>query len=178
MTADTPSNPEARPRLLIEPLTLAAFAPFGDVIATSSAAHALLINEGTAQRFHALGRVDCASGNGHPLISMVRAQPRPMPFQIRMLERHPLGSQAFIPLSKTPYLIVVASSPSDRPRAFLASTGEGVNFHRGTWHHPLLALDAVSDFLVIDRAGEGENCEEVALMEAYLLGVDPPNRLL
>ncbi|MGQ0800969.1 MAG: ureidoglycolate lyase [Pseudomarimonas sp.] len=163
-------SPTASPQqLLVEALTTAAFAPFGDVIAASSVTQTFLINEGTAQRFHALGQVDCAAENGYPLISMVRAQPRPLPFPIRMLERHPLGSQAFIPLSKSPYLIVVAISPNHRPRAFLAKDGEGVNFHRGTWHHPLLALDAISDFLVIDRGGEGDNCEEAQLDLTYLL---------
>ncbi len=169
MTLDADSQATSPQRLRIEPLTAAAFAAFGDVISANNATQTFLINEGTAQRFHALGRVDCAAENGHPMISLVRAQPRPMPFPIRMLERHPLGSQAFIPLSKSPYLIVVASSPSDLPRAFLASAGEGVNFHRGTWHHPLLALEAISDFLVIDRAGAGVNCEEVQLAMRYLL---------
>ncbi len=159
-------------RLTIEALSAEAFAPFGDVISSDCAARQFPINEGTAQRFHALARVDCDAGGGYPLISLVRAQPRPMPFLIRMLERHPLGSQAFIPQSQRPYLIVVAESVEHPPRAFLASAGAGVNFRRGTWHHPLLALDQCSDFLVVDRGGDGDNCEEVALSRAYLLDPD------
>lgn len=159
-------------RLTIEPLSAEAFAPFGDVIASDCAAQQFPINEGTAQRFHALASVDCDAGGGFPLISLVRAQPRPMPFLIRMLERHPLGSQAFIPQSQLPYLIVVAESVEQTPRAFLASAGAGINFRRGTWHHPLLALTACSDFLVVDRGGDGDNCEEVMLPRTYLLDPD------
>ncbi len=153
--------------LSIETLTPAAFAPFGDVIEAGAAALTYPINDGTALRYHALARVDCQSGDGHAVISLVRAQPREFPFVIAGLERHPLGSQAFIPMNATPYLIVVAASPDSPPRAFLARNGQGINFHRGTWHHPLLGLDAVSDFLVVDRAGEGDNCEEVALPQAW-----------
>ena len=157
------------PRLTIEALSAEAFAPFGDVIASDCATWQFAINEGTAQRFHALARVECDASGGYPLISLVRAQPRPMPFLVRMLARHPLGSQAFIPQSQQPYLIVVAESAKHVPRAFLASAGAGVNFRRGTWHHPLLALDACSDFVVVDRGGDGDNCEEVMLSRAYLL---------
>ena len=86
-----------------------------------------------------------------------------------MLERHPLGSQAFLPLGERPYLVVVAppgAPPSPASvRAFLAAPGQGVNYAPGVWHHPLLALDAVSDFWVIDRAGPGDNCEEITLAE-------------
>jgi len=154
------------PALIIEPLSAQAFAPFGDVIATAAASRKFLINAGTAERFHALGQVDCAEG-GRPVISLVRAEPRALPFVIEMLERHPRGSQAFIPQSNALYLIVVAASPDERPRAFLAERGAGVNFHRGTWHHPLLALEATSDFIVVDREGEDDNCDEVELAQRY-----------
>ncbi len=155
--------------LIVEPLTGAAFAPFGDVISAAASTQMFFINDGTAQRFHALGNVDCSDQNGHPVISVVRAQPRALPFEICMLERHPLGSQAFVPQSTAGYLVVVAESPTHAPRAFFAANGAGVNFHRGTWHHPLLALNAITDFIVIDRAGEGDNCEEVELATRYWL---------
>lgn len=161
--------------LTIEALTAAAFAPFGDVIAASAATRVFPINDGTAQRFHALGKVDCAAQDGHALISLVRATPRAMPFTIHQLERHPLGSQAFVPLAALRYLVVVAAGPEQRPRAFLASEGQGVNFHRGTWHHPLLALETISDFLVIDRGGEGQNCEVARLPVSYLLEPEQPD---
>ncbi|HPA01626.1 MAG TPA: ureidoglycolate lyase, partial [Chiayiivirga sp.] len=86
--------------------------------------------------------------------------------------RHPLGSQAFVPLHARPWLVVVAASPEAAPRAFLARDGAGVNFRRGTWHHPLLALEATGDFLVVDRIGPGDNCEEAALAQPWLLALE------
>ena len=156
-------------RLRVEPLTPEAFAPFGQVIAPEAAQRVFPINAGNTLRFHDLAQVECVGDGGHVGISLFRGQPRALPFAVTMLERHPLGSQAFVPLSKTPYLIVVATSPEATPRAFLACDGQGVNYRRGTWHHPLLALDAVSDFLVVDRIGPGNNCEEATLAQAWLL---------
>lgn len=149
-----------------EPLTRESFAPFGDVIETDGAHH-YPINEGTTERFHDLAAVDVAEGGGRPLINVFRGQPRELPLPIRMMERHPLGSQAFIPLGPNPWLAVVAPA-GDPPgpaelRAFLARPGQGVNYHRGIWHHPLIALEGVSDFLVIDRGGDGANCDELSL---------------
>ena len=153
--------------LNVEPLTAAAFAPFGDVIEPASAKATYAINEGTATRYHDLARIDTSTGEGRTVVSIFRAQPRAFPFAIEMLERHPLGSQAFVPLGPAPYLVVVGTGAGDAPRAFLARDGQGVNFHRGTWHHPLLALDVESAFLVIDRAGPGENCDEIRLVEPH-----------
>jgi ureidoglycolate lyase len=153
--------------LAVEPLTAAAFAPFGDVIEPASAKATYAINEGTATRYHDLARIDTAAGDGRTVVSIFRAQPRAFPFAVEMLERHPLGSQAFVPMGPAPYLVVVGTGAGDAPRAFLARDGQGVNFHRGTWHHPLLALERESAFLVIDRDGPGENCDEVRLVEPY-----------
>ena len=149
-----------------EPLTSAAFAPFGEVIEAASARQRILINEGTAERFHDLARIE-PGADGRAIVSIFRGQPRPMPFAISLLERHPQGSQAFVPLSGRPYLVVVAEG-RDGPdeatlRVFLATDGQGVNFAPGVWHHPLLTLDEVSDFLVIDRDGPGPNCDERTL---------------
>jgi ureidoglycolate lyase len=152
--------------LVVEPLTPEAFAPFGEVIAPGAARTEYEINEGTSQRFHALGRVECDGGQA--VISIFRAQPRTLPFEVRMLERHPLGTQAFMPLSDAPYLVVVAADPSAPPRAFLARR-QGVNFRRGTWHHPLLALEGTSDFLVVDREGADANCDEAVLAQAWVI---------
>lgn len=157
-------------RLPVEALTRAAFAPYGEVIEADEGATTVAINAGTAQRFDALAEVDVAHAGGRAVISRVRAQPRALPFIVRMLERHPLGSQAFVPLDPAQrYLVVVADAVDATPRAFLASRGQGVNYRRGTWHHPLLALDRASDFLVVDRAGPGANCEEVQLTQAWVL---------
>lgn len=154
--------------LRVEPLTRAAFAPFGDVIEADSANDRYNVNDGTATRFHDLARIDTALDNGQPVISIFRAQPRELPFDIHMLERHPLGSQAFVPLDPAAsFVVVVAADPQTPPRAFLAHHGQGINYHRGTWHHPLIALDRVGDFLVIDRDGEGDNCDEVVLESSW-----------
>lgn len=153
--------------LAVEALTREAFAPFGDVIEPASAAEVYAINAGTATRYHDMAAIDTTREGGRPILSLFRAAPRDFPFAITLLERHPLGSQAFVPLAPRPYLVVVATNPSALPRAFLACDGQGVNYRAGTWHHPLLALEAVSDFLVIDRAGPGTNCDEVVLEPSY-----------
>lgn len=151
-------------RLNVRPLTREAFAPYGDVIETGGA-HAYPINNGTTMRFHDLAAVDVAADGGRPLVNIFRGQPFAPPLTIKMVERHPLGSQAFVPLDRRPYLVVVALALGDgrpgRPEAFLATGFQGVNYARGTWHHPLLSLEAESGFLVIDRGGEGRNLEEV-----------------
>lgn len=155
------------PTLKVELLGRAAFAPFGEVIEDEAAQRVFAINQGTTQRYHDLAQIDTSSDGGRPIISLCRAQPRALPFVVNMLECHPLGSQAFIPMTDHPYLVVVALNPESRPRAFLARHGQGVNYRRGAWHHPLIALDAVSDFLVIDRGGGGNNCDEVLLPAEY-----------
>ena len=97
--------------LLIEPLSAAAFAPFGQVIEVSDMARHFTINAGFAERYHDLARVDVASAGGRPQISIFRARPRSLPMALILLERHPLGSQAFMPLSQLPYLVVVPPRP-------------------------------------------------------------------
>lgn len=155
--------------LKTEPLTRAAFAPFGDVIEVVGAHH-YPINENTTERFHDLAYVDTGADGGQPLINVFRGQPRPRPIAIRLMERHPLGSQAFYPLQDRDYLVVVAD-PREKLipqtlRAFRATGRQGVNYGRNIWHHPLLVLESDSDFLVIDRGGVGENLEEVWFAES------------
>ncbi|MBK8286985.1 MAG: ureidoglycolate lyase [Ahniella sp.] len=152
-------------RLSLEPLTAEAFAPFGEVIGIEASAERFAINAGTTERLHALARV--AHDGGQAVISIGIAQSRRLPFALELIERHPLGSQAFVPLDGRPYIVVVASTPADRPRAFLAANAEGVNFRAGTWHHPLIALADHSRFLIIDREGTGDNCEEVRCTEPW-----------
>jgi ureidoglycolate lyase len=151
--------------LKVEPLSAPAFAPFGDVIEATDAARRMTINDGFAERFHDLAKVDLGSAPaGHTLVNIFRAQPRTLPFSLRLLERHPLGSQAFMPLAAQPYLVVVAPGDEEpdlaQIRCFLAAPGQGVNYARGTWHHPLLTLHGVTDFLVVDRGGAGKNLDE------------------
>jgi ureidoglycolate lyase len=152
--------------LTVQALTAPAFAAYGDLIDASTAARRLSINDGTAERFDDLARLDLTADGGRPLISIFRARARARPLHLRVMERHQLGSQAFMPLGPSPFLVIVAAAGPTLQwsglRAFLAQPGQGVNFARGTWHHPLVAL-ADSDFLVIDRgAADGvADCEEV-----------------
>ena len=156
----------------IEPLTRAAFAAFGDVIEASDAARHFPINGGTTERYHDLVKIDLDE-EGRAIVSIFRAQPRSLPFTLTMLERHPRGSQAFMPLNGRPYLVAVAARAetfeADDVRVFLARGDQGVNYAAGVWHHPLLALGEVSDFLVVDRAGPGANCDERFLREALTI---------
>ncbi|CAG9227240.1 Ureidoglycolate lyase [Paraburkholderia sabiae] len=157
--------------LAIEPLTREAFAPFGDVIELDGAKQ-IPINLGTTIRFHDLAHVDVTDEGGRTLVNLFRGQPRMLPFEVKMMERHPLGSQAFIPLNDKPYLVVVAPRGElveSEIRAFVTSGWQGVNYAKGVWHHPLLSLGEVSDFIVVDRGGEGLNLHELDLRESLWL---------
>jgi ureidoglycolate lyase len=153
------------------PLTAEAFAPFGEVIEASGRARQMPINYGHGVRFHDLAGIDVAEGGGHAIVSIFRAKPLDPPI-LRIVERHPLGSQAFVPLSGRPYLVAVAPAGGFDPAkltVFRAEPSQGVNYAKGTWHHFLLALEAESDFLVIDRedqSGPGENLDELELAPA------------
>jgi len=153
-------------RLRAAALTVAGFERFGDVIETEGR-ESRWINEGTCRRFDGLAHVDVLEAGGRPLVSVFEAAPRELPLRIRSLERHPLSSQAFMPLQAQPFLIVVADDGTaplgERIQAFVSSGRQGVNFRRNTWHHSLIALGQVSRFLVVDRGGAGENCEEAAV---------------
>jgi ureidoglycolate lyase len=148
------------PRLLTAaPLTGETFAPFGQVI--ECAGHAdYEINGGTSRRFSDLAQLETDAA-GRLALSIFRAHARQAPYLLTAFERHPLGSQAFMPLNGQAFLIVVAETPTpDALRAFISDGRQGINFQRGVWHHPLLALTA-GDFLVADRLGPGENCEAI-----------------
>ncbi|MFC0403204.1 ureidoglycolate lyase [Paraburkholderia rhizosphaerae] len=157
--------------LRIEPLTRDAFAPFGDVIELEGAKQ-IPINLGTTIRYHDLAKVDVSDGGGRTLVNLFRGQPRVLPFEVKMLERHPLGSQAFIPFDERRYLVVVAPAGELDPhavRAFVTCGWQGVNYAKGVWHHPLIALGEVSDFIVVDRGGDGLNLNEQDLPDSLWL---------
>jgi ureidoglycolate lyase len=154
-----------------EPLTAAAFRPFGDVVEIAGAKH-FPINQGFAERFNDLARVDVVTEGGSVNVSIVLASPRPVPIALKLMERHPLGSQIFYPLQDRPWLVVVCGDPRDTAsfRAFSASGLQGVNYARNTWHHPLLVADVDSRFMVVDRKGEGQNLEEIDLDDGLFCG--------
>jgi ureidoglycolate lyase len=157
-----------------EPLTRASFAPFGEVIEIEGSAH-YTINQGFTERFNDLCFVDVAPEGGTTNVSLFLGQPRPSPIAIKLMERHPLGAQAFVPLQDRPWLVLVAEDVHDFAsyRAFTATGRQGVNYARNVWHHPLLVLDADSRFLIIDRKGPGTNLEEVWLGESEVFGLTP-----
>lgn len=145
-------------------LTAASFAPFGDVIEAGSRAAPIDANNGTAQRYAEVASLDLVRDGGRPGMSIFRARhPTILPFRLRQVERHPRGSQSFIPIGGATYLVVVAP-PGNAPaagdlRAFMAGGTQGINLRPGIWHHPLLALRAGDDFVVIERVGPDDNLE-------------------
>jgi ureidoglycolate lyase len=158
--------------VLVEALTRAAFAPFGDVI-EEAGAERFAINQGFAERFNNLANVDVTDGGGMTNISFIVAKPRPLPLTLSVMERHPLGSQIFYPLQDQAWLVVVCADPSDEKtyRAFHASGKQGVNYAKNIWHHPLLVFEPVGRFLVVDRKGPGNNLEEVHLPGALRIQI-------
>lgn len=157
--------------IVIEPLTREAYAPFGQVIQIEGAEH-FPINRGMTERYHDLARIELGGVHARPLISIARGKPYQLPLKLEMVERHPLGSQAFYPLSDRPFLSIVAPDNGGvpgTPRAFLARPGQGVNMAMNCWHAVLTPLGAISDFLIIDRGGEGNNLEEHFFDEPYLI---------
>jgi ureidoglycolate lyase len=143
-----------------ELLTAAAFAPFGDVLEAGGTPDRM-INAGLCARFHDRARIDIADGRAG--LSVFDAVARSLPYAFDLVERHPLGSQAFVPMTQAPFLVIVAPDEHGTPgtpRAFLTSGAQGINLHRGTWHGVLTPLQAPGLFTVLDRIGEGANLEE------------------
>lgn len=143
-----------------QPLTAAGFAPFGTVIACRDRPDRI-INQGFCERHHDLARPDIADGTAG--ISLFRAVPRALPYRLEMMERHPLGSQAFLPMYETSFLVTVAPDAGgrpDRPLAFLTAPGQGVQIARAVWHGVLAPLAPPGLFAVVDRIGTGGNLQE------------------
>lgn len=161
----------------IQPLTNENFAPFGEVI--SCTGHDFFhINDAHTERYHALVETEI-KGEAKVGISIFRnIKTTTLPLTISMLERHPNGSQAFIPMQGQKFLIVVALNSNEHPdqpdttqiHAFLSDGTQGVNYRVGTWHHPLLTLESPSDFAVIDRIGTGHNCDVFEFTELVIVG--------
>ncbi|MGX9352648.1 ureidoglycolate lyase [Shimia sp. W99] len=144
----------------IEPLTQEAFAPFGEVLDTSGAPDKL-INQGLCGRYHDRATLDFVEGRAG--ISLFQAELRGLPYQLDMMERHPDGSQAFIPMSMEAFLVIVAEDTGNgpgTPRAFITSPGQAINFARNTWHGVLAPIKGSGLFAVVDRIGVGANLEE------------------
>ncbi len=146
--------------ILIRPITAEGFSPFGDLLDCSGAPDKI-INQGQCGRYHDRARLDFNDGRAG--LSLFDANPRALPLMLDMVERHPEGSQAFVPMSHQPFLVVVAPDQDGAPgmpQAFRTQPGQAINYHRGTWHGVLTPLHAPGLFAVIDRIGEGSNLEE------------------
>lgn len=160
-------------RLIAGPLTAAAFAPFGEVLEATGAPDRV-INGGMCGRFHDRATIDIR--DGHAGISLFLGQPYALPLKLEMVERHPLGSQAFLPMTPAPFLVVVAPDENGKPgipQAFLTSGRQGVNYFRNTWHGVLTPLGAPQLFAVVDRIGEGDNLEEYRFQAPYQITDQP-----
>ena len=152
------------------PLTQDAFAPFGDVLDASGDPDRI-INQGLCGRYHDRARLDFGPG-GRAGISIFKAEPRTLPYRLDMVERHPEGSQAFIPMSMDPFLVIVAADEGGqpgRPRALLTAPGQGINLHRNVWHGVLTPLHAPGLFTVIDRIGDTANLQEHWFQTPFLV---------
>ena len=154
-----------------EPLTAETFAPYGDVV-ESSEQQVAAMNAESFERFDDMCSVE--AHDGHVGISIARCRTiTALPHTIDMIERHPYGSQSFVPLTPCRMMVVVA--PAGEPaaaadlRAFVSNGRQGINYHRGTWHMPLIAFAAGQEFLIIDRVGDSPNCDLHYLDEAVTL---------
>ena len=157
-----------------EPMSADAFAEFGDLIDLDGGPD-WMINDGLCGRHHDKAKLDFS--DGRPGISLFDAEPRRLPYTFQLVERHPDGSQAFLPMNQHPFLVVVAPDAGGTPttpRAFLTEPGQGVNFHRGTWHGVLTPLYAPGRFAVVDRIGPGPNLEEFRFDEPFTVIAKEP----
>ena len=148
-------------RIPCQPLTAEAFAPYGDVLEVAGAPDRL-INAGLCGRYHDRARMDFGP-DGRAGLSLFDAQPRSLPYRLDLMERHPEGSQAFVPMTLAPFLVIVAPDAGGapgRPLAFLTAPGQAINLHRGTWHGVLTPLHTPGLFAVVDRIGPGANLQE------------------
>ena len=157
-----------------EPINNLNFSEFGEVITTKNI-KPLEINNGYAQRFDGIANLDTKEQNGETTISIFSALKRNFPMKIDMMEKHPLGSQAFIPMKETTFLVLVAPKGEkpiiEKIKSFIVPPGIGVNYKAGTWHFPLISTEDMN-FLVVDRKGSGnnlviENLEEKKIVLKY-----------
>ena len=158
--------------IVAQPLTDEAFAPFGDVLHAAGAPDKM-INQGLCGRHHDRARMDFGA-DGRAGISIFNAEKRTLPYTLDLVERHPDGSQAFIPMTLEPFLVIVAEDDGGKPsniQAFITAPGQGINLLRNTWHGVLTPLGEPGLFAVIDRIGDTPNLEEFPL-EPILVTAD------
>lgn len=150
-----------------ELLNPAAFAPFGDVVSSGMRDRGSSANQGTALRFDWAARLENKREGAKPNLAVFRSTPQELPFTVKLLERHPSSSQAFLPMLCSEFLIIVAPSLSDgapdveKLRAFLCRSAQGINYRPGTWHHPIVAIKDAAEFAMLAwEDGTAADCEE------------------
>lgn len=155
--------------IIVRSLTRQAFQPYGDVI-EKQGAEQKPINNGKCIRHHDLAKIEVSGPAGAPSINIFCGKPYELPLELTMVERHPLGSQAFIPMHDRPFLVIVCPDENGKPGepvAFITAPGQGINFRKNQWHGVLTPLGEEGDFAVIDRVGDGNNLEEYYFPEPY-----------
>lgn len=155
--------------LTLTPLTPEAFAPYGDIIEPRDVP-SKMINQGMCARHTDLAALDFSDGRAG--ISLFDARARHLPHLVDMVERHPDGSQAFVPLNGVPFLVIVADDEGGVPvnlKAFITGPGQSINLHRGVWHGVLAPIGAPGQYIVVDRIGEGPNLEEHWLDDPFVV---------
>jgi len=149
------------------------FQAFGDVIELQDK-QPISINSGNCQRYSDLAALDICN-SGKTGISLFDAKAYSNPLTLTYVERHPLGSQAFLPTSIDPYLVVVAEDvdgQAQQPKAFITSGYQGVNYHRNIWHGVLTPIVKQSLFVVVDYIGDGDNLEEYEFQSPFVIEFD------
>ena len=161
--------------LKLEPLTQKIFEEFGDVISTDDSGGVELINYGLTQCHVRQSEIDTLDKNGATTMRLFDTEPIVLPYRLRIMERHPLGTQAFVNIDDNPYVLVVGKAGRfdlGNLKAFVARPDQSINYSKGTWHHHSLCLNARTRFVVIDRTGPGMNLEEKRIPENVELFVD------
>lgn len=164
--------------IYIQPLTSNIFAPFGDVIETTNS-NSFLINQGNCTRHHAISDIEIEDDAGKPIISIFSGTPYSLPHTLGLVERHPLGSQAFIPMHEDPFLVIVCEDKNgipQTPQAFVTKPRQGINLKPNIWHGVLTPLTKPCDFLVIDRGDTGDvkanNLEEYTFKTPFTIQIN------
>lgn len=149
-----------------QPLTPDAFAPFGDVVSAGLRAGSSA-NQGTAVRFDWSAALENRRAGAKPNLAVFRSTPQPLPFRVKLLERHVHSTQTFLPMACSRFLIVVAPSLQggepdvEKLQAFVCTKGQGINYKPSTWHHPIIALDEPAEFAMLAwEDGTAGDCEE------------------
>ena len=162
--------------ITLNELSSEVFAPFGDVIEVADSNKIIPINDGLANRHHDLAKVDVDEKDGHAIISIIDTVMTPLPLRVALMERHPMGSQAFIPIGNRPYIVLVAPAGDfdyQNLQGFLAQPHQGINYAKGTWHHACISVGDSNQFLVVDRGGQGENCDFAKIPESVDIIINP-----